>query len=188
MRKLILPALILAVPLAACSDALLEPEAGLDADAPPASLTRAAAGQPALLGALAQIRRATARYHDPAAAEADGYVDLEECITGPPGAGDMGVHFVKEGAIDATFDPAEPELLVYVPRGPGGGLHLAALEYYVPDETPSEAEAPELEGQPFEVLPEGHPLFPGYALHAWVWMQNPSGMFADFNPKVACPA
>ena len=24
------------------------------------------------------------------------------------------------------------------------------------------------------------------ALHAWVWKENPSGMFADWNPKASC--
>ena len=24
-------------------------------------------------------------------------------------------------------------------------------------------------------------------LHAWVWQPNPSGMFAEWNPKVQCP-
>lgn len=187
MRKPTVPVLLLAAVAAGCSDTPLQPDAGLDSPEGLVSLSHAVRNQPELQRALSAIRRATARYHDPDVAAADGYVNLGECIAGPPGAGDMGVHFVKGSAIDGAFDPAEPELLVYVPRGPGGGLHLASVEYYVPDGTPTEAEAPELEGQPFEVLPEGHPLYPGYALHAWVWLHNPSGMFADFNPKVSCP-
>lgn len=66
--------------------------------------------------------------------------------------------------------------------------HDVALEYRVPDEIPTEAEAPELAGEHFHVLPEGHPLFPGYALHARVWLHSSSGMFADLNPKVSCPS
>jgi hypothetical protein len=25
-----------------------------------------------------------------------------------------------------------------------------------------------------------------YALHAWVWQDNPAGTFAPFNPDVSC--
>jgi len=25
-----------------------------------------------------------------------------------------------------------------------------------------------------------------YILHAWVWKNNPSGMFEDWNPAVSC--
>jgi hypothetical protein len=27
-----------------------------------------------------------------------------------------------------------------------------------------------------------------YALHAWVWQDNPDGVFANFNPDVSCEA
>jgi hypothetical protein len=26
-----------------------------------------------------------------------------------------------------------------------------------------------------------------YVLHAWVWKNNPAGMFEDWNPDVSCP-
>jgi hypothetical protein len=26
-----------------------------------------------------------------------------------------------------------------------------------------------------------------YDLHVWLWMDNPSGMFAPWNPRVRCP-
>ncbi|MGH2385699.1 MAG: hypothetical protein ACRDGB_11715, partial [Candidatus Limnocylindria bacterium] len=26
-----------------------------------------------------------------------------------------------------------------------------------------------------------------YALHAWIWKENPSGLYAGFNPEVTCP-
>jgi hypothetical protein len=32
----------------------------------------------------------------------------------------------------------------------------------------------------------GLPSF--YELHAWLWKPNPSGVFADYNPRVHCPA
>lgn len=180
MRNPAVPIVLLAAFVAGCSEAPVEPTPGA------ASLSHTVRSQPELQRALASIRQATARYHDTDAAEADGYVNLGECISGPPGAGDMGVHFVKGSAINDSFDPSEPELLVYEPRR-DGGLHLVSVEYYVPDPDANEGDAPDLEGQEFEVLPEGHPLYPGYALHAWIWKHNPSGTFADFNPKVSCP-
>jgi hypothetical protein len=34
-----------------------------------------------------------------------------------------------------------------------------------------------------------HSFLPVHILHVWVWKDNPSGMFEDFNPKVgACPS
>jgi hypothetical protein len=30
----------------------------------------------------------------------------------------------------------------------------------------------------------GLPAF--YELHVWAWKTNPSGMFADWNPRVSC--
>jgi hypothetical protein len=27
---------------------------------------------------------------------------------------------------------------------------------------------------------------PFYALHAWIWRKNPSGMLAPYNPEIAC--
>lgn len=25
-----------------------------------------------------------------------------------------------------------------------------------------------------------------FALHAWIWLDNPAGMFAETNPRVSC--
>ncbi len=34
-----------------------------------------------------------------------------------------------------------------------------------------------------------HPSLPLWVLHAWVWKDNPAGVFADWNPAVRmCPA
>lgn len=53
-------------------------------------------------------------------------------------------------------------------------LELVAVEYFSTD--PDE----ELFGHNFSPAP-----FPGvYELHAWVWKDNPNGMFASFNPNV----
>ena len=42
---------------------------------------------------LAKVKQATARYHDVAVAEADGYVSTEECVFSPDGT--MGIHYVN---------------------------------------------------------------------------------------------
>jgi hypothetical protein len=32
-----------------------------------------------------------------------------------------------------------------------------------------------------------NPVLNWYVEHAWVWTENPSGLFADWNPNVSCP-
>jgi len=27
-----------------------------------------------------------------------------------------------------------------------------------------------------------------WSIHMWIWKENPSGLFADWNPRVQCPA
>lgn len=48
--------------------------------------------------------------------------------------------------------------------------------------------APEMFGQKFEAAHAGHG--PGqpwhYDRHVWAWTENPSGMFAPFNPRLSC--
>ena len=132
---------------------------------------------------LAALRRATVRYHDPAMAEADGYLMEDECISAaklgaPAELGAMGYHFVNPSLIDGTVDLLEPEVLVYEKRD-DGMLHLVAVEYLFVGE-----EAPELMGQQFQ---EFLPPFADFELHAWAWKGNPNGVFADFNPTVSCP-
>jgi hypothetical protein len=75
---------------------------------------------------------------------------------------------------------------------PDGTLRLVALEYVVLQEgwDASHASAPSLFGQDFMLTPAGNryglPAF--YALHAWIWKANPSGMFSPYNPSVGCGA
>src|SRR5262245_56489766 len=55
---------------------------------------------------LAQARRATAKYHDVAQAEADGYVNFNLYVPGE------GVHYIKFSRLDWNFDPAQPQTLL----------------------------------------------------------------------------
>ena len=134
--------------------------------------------------ALARLRSVTARFHDVAVAEADGYsVPLTGCVTDPT-LGGMGFHVGKASAIDGTVDPLEPEVLLYEPQA-NGQRRLVAVEFVVPYEfQPRDGPAPRLFGREF-VRTDAFEL---WALHAWIWRNNPSGMFADFNPTVSCGA
>jgi hypothetical protein len=137
---------------------------------------------------LAKVRAAVARYHTPERATAAGWQllpGLDHCFEHPDDGG-MGVHFIDPEQLgNGTLDPRRPEALVFVP-GPRGQLRLGAVEYIVPIADPDDP------GEPPSVL--GHDLHrlepvPGvhvWGLHVWLFAQNPTGMFADFNPRVSC--
>lgn len=62
------------------------------------------------------------------------------------------------------------------------GIHLVNA-WHASHEAP-----PVLMGQLFNYVGSpnryGIPAF--YELHVWAWKNNPSGMFADWNPMVSC--
>ena len=159
-----------------------------------ASIAYAATGvtDPTILAQLAQVRRATAKYHDVNAALADGYVPTPHCIA-EPGLGVMGIHYINPPRLmDSEVNILAPEILLYVESG--NGLKLVGVEYWfsigapdtpIPDPAPP---APVIFGRPLEGPMEAHEPGqpPHYDLHAWVWMGNPSGIFAPFNPNVSC--
>lgn len=141
-------------------------------------------------------KNATARFHDLDKAVEAGYevtvADLAgiTCISDPAGSGAMGVHMLNPTLLDATIDADAPELLVYEPKK-DGALKLAALEYLVLKsvwEAAGNVSPPSLFGQEFMLTPAGNryglPDF--YALHAWIWNPNPSGLFSPYNPRVSC--
>ncbi len=131
--------------------------------------------------ALATARAATAKYHDINEAIADGFVRVSPCVA-VPGIGAMGFHYANFArAGNPNLDPAEPETLLYVPDE-DGDLRLVGLEYtrFGPPTSP----APTLFGQEFHY----DSRLGAYTLHVWAWRNNPSGMFAPFNPKLGCPA
>jgi hypothetical protein len=132
---------------------------------------------------LAAARAGTAAYHDLQTAMDDQFIEPfnpNQCFTLPEAG--MGFHYVKPSRVaDVTPVAAEPELLVYMPDDKGV-QHLVAVEYLVPG-SPTDT-PPELFGQQFHFTP----LVSGWTLHAWIWRENPAGMFEDFNPKLRCPA
>jgi hypothetical protein len=145
---------------------------------------------------LADIRAATAPYHQVDAALAAGYElgyvngsgvrIITGCIAHPT-EGAMGYHYFNKQLIDdLVVDPLKPEGLVYAP-GTNGQLKLVAVEYVVPgpnSNPPGVSDPPSVFGMPMVILV---PAVGFYTLHAWVWGHNPSGMFAHWNPKVVCP-
>ena len=131
---------------------------------------------------IAAARAATARYHDINAALADGYIDVSFCMP------NMGFHYARPDLIgDGVFDPSQPEILVYAPSPTAKKMRLVALEYAVP--LPLSDDPPEGFDGLFDFWFEdlGFDL---WTLHAWVWLQNPDGIFAKNNPsrvEVECP-
>jgi hypothetical protein len=130
---------------------------------------------------LAEVRRATARFHSVQAAEAAGYEAFLECFDSELGG--MGQHYVDLGALDGTVEATHPEAMVYEVKR-NGRLELVAVEYIVPATFVDPANPPELFGQDFHL----NAALGVWVLHAWIWKANPSGMFADWNPRVGpCP-
>ena len=203
----------LALALAACADPSPTAPAGAHAGhAPSARAAQGDAGRPdaAVNAALAQVRRATARYHSVEQAMADGYTVWSPdpfaagatCTESAEGR--MGYHLVKPSlrgspaapaAGDAVLDPLQPEMLLYEKR-PNGTMRLVGVEYIVFEAAwervhGADAPAPTLFG--VTVPWSSHSFPPGvltpvphYELHVWLWSDNPNGMFSHWNPTIAC--
>jgi hypothetical protein len=131
---------------------------------------------------LASLRQATAAYHDFDQAVAAGWsAQITPCMADPT-AGGMGLHYGNVALIDGSVQVNEPELLLYEPEQ-NGRLRLVAVEYIIPYAFHArDAEPPTLFGQEFA----RNDVFQLWGLHAWVWKENPSGMFAAWNPTVTC--
>jgi hypothetical protein len=145
---------------------------------------------------LDALRQSLSKYQDVYNAVRDGYYSTVGCthydgqkMAGhaeyPKGA--MGIHFVNTGLVGPNPDPLRPPVLLYEPKN--GKLELIGVEWLVPMGIVKER--PVLFGQPFLGPMEGHePLIPKefthYDLHAWLFRENPLGMFAPTNSAVNC--
>jgi hypothetical protein len=154
---------------------------------------------PGVQAQIADVRRATARFHDFNFAihpNGGGYgglvIDLagKSCID-QPGQGGMGVHYVNGSLFNAQLDPLKPQALIYEPLA-NGEMRLVGVEYIVLKSVWDGAFAgttPRLFGRNFHLVAAGNryglPDF--YELHLWLWQPNRSGMFSDWNPAVRCP-
>lgn len=128
---------------------------------------------PLTLRELAQARRATAKYHDVANAIADGYVDVNLYTSGE------GYHYINFLLVDGNFNPEQPEGLLYANHPGGNGLTLVAVEYISPDTFP----VPQGFTGDDDVWQLEEP-FPVWVLNAWIWLNNPDGIFTFLNPRV----
>jgi hypothetical protein len=122
---------------------------------------------------LDRVRSATERYVDIAHAIADGYVDIDVIMP------NMGHHYLNESLLDDTFDVERPEILVYMPDG--DEMRLVAVEYAVPR---SLAEFAPMGFTGAADVWDRNTTFQLWTLHAWVWRENPNGVFAPLNPTV----
>ena len=157
---------------------------------------RPASAQDQYKAQIDALRKAMEKYKDYKVAIRDLYLSTVGCVhySGEKipdhmvyAKGAMGVHFANL-TIKGPPDPMKPNVLVYEPVGKE--LKLVAVEWLVPM-TPDAKEAPTLFGQKFMGPMEGHePLIPKefvhYDLHAWLFKDNPLGMFEATNPKVSC--
>ncbi len=180
-----LPLLLLGATLIACE---AEP-VGVQADARGLDSSILANRASTTEGAvLAEIRRATARYHRLEVALEEGYVFRTACHFSA--AGGKGHHYRKPPLTDGIVDPSQPEILLYEPQE-NGTERLVGVAFLVPAAAwdPFNAQPPSLNGQAFlDRRPAGSlgPPFPHYALFVWVWRHNTNGMYAQYNPDVSC--
>ena len=129
---------------------------------------------------LALARLATSRYHDVEEAVEAGYAP-HECMDMSPGETHV-VHYINLSLVDGRVRVWQPEGLLYE-HDPDGHLKLAGVLYIKPDadgDPATDEDRPTLFGVPFAgPMPAHHGLPLHYHLHAWIWSQNPDGMFAD---------
>lgn len=158
------------------------------------------AGNPVLAKALAALRDTTDVFHDVNVARAAGYRPSSAgCESSSAGA--MGIHYgngVLLGVVprsnpttgtDPVINPLRPEVLLYEPQA-DGSLRFVGIEFVVYRAAwdAIHSEPPTFFGVPFDRRfgSEAHGHADHYELHIWLWRNNPSGMFAPWNPKVTC--
>lgn len=128
-----------------------------------------------------KVRAATEQFKSADAAVAAGYKHTDHCVERQP-IGGMGLHFNHPDLLDATLEVEKPEVLVYE-RRPDGTYKLNGIEYLVPISQWKKDEPPTIMGQS---LKRADSLGIWY-LHVWIWEPSPTGLFADWNPRVKCP-
>ena len=154
-----------------------------------------------LVGQLDTLREATDKYHDFEVALSDGFTPSREQVA------NMGAHFVhRERENDGVFDPAKPDFLLYVrdevkewelvgtgflqpthlvgqdhPEAFVGPLdnwhtHFSLCSHFRGTFSATEEECVERGGLWFDTF--------GWMIHAYVWVDNPLGVFHMWNPNI----
>ena len=138
---------------------------------------------------LAELRQVTERFKSLDAAKGAGYATQITPCWAHHSAGAMGYHYGNTNLFDASAKLLEPEIVIYEPEK-NGTMRLVGLEYIVPlaaweaagHDLGDATDVPQLLGQKFT----RHSFLPIFKLHIWLWRNNPSGTYADWNPKVSC--
>jgi hypothetical protein len=155
---------------------------------------------------LDQARNATEKYRDVRAAIADGYQAIGPDVPG------MGIHYVRRHAGSDNFDVEHPPILLYEKdTSATGGLALVGVSYLYRAQAGDDGQPL---NPPFPkslakwhrhenicVLPDNSTP-PGmteqqcaarsghfttetqWMVHAWIWKDSPTGVFAPSNPAV----
>lgn len=131
--------------------------------------------------AVVELRKATAPFHSIDRALAAGYKQQTECVERQP-EGAMGYHFDNAELRDGVLEVEKPEVLVYEKRA-DGSFKLNGVEYIVPIDAWKRSDPPTVMGQPMKRFDQAGFWY----LHVWIWEHSPSGLFADWNPRVKCP-
>jgi hypothetical protein len=147
-------------------------------------------GEPSVAAFVDCARAATERYHDQANAILDGYRVIGRDFPA------MGEHWINVSLLfDGRFEAAHPEVLTYTavagaPRLLGVAYALPLLAGEAPPDWPPGANAWHDHARTIEqetVLSQhdGHAHRAQTArlamMHAWIWTDNPDGMFAADN-------
>lgn len=130
--------------------------------------------------AVERLRSATAPFRSVDRAVAAGYTQETGCVENPP-EGAMGYHFTKARLRDGILQVEEPEVLVYEKRA-DGSFKLNGVEYIVPVDSWHRSDPPTIMGQTMKRFDKAGIWY----LHVWIWEPSPSGLFADWNPRVTC--
>jgi len=167
---------------------------------------------------LEQVRAATERFRDVKVALAEGYIadpsntcETAEMMGKPASLGAMGIHYFRPDMLGISGPPNprvdgngthtdfnKPSVLIYEPQA-DGSLQLVAVENLVFQKSwraAGNTKPPSFHGvewdtmqdDPATKIDEAHMFEPHYDRHVWLYRDNPSGMFAQFNPNVSCKA
>lgn len=156
------------------------------ATAPEASLASHSHGPAATMTAadaalLKELKARVNKYHSFVRAGKDGYgTAITGCMENRP-IGGMGVHYANTTLLDGTVTPLVPEVLIYAP-GPNRSKKFVGVEFIIPYPAWNQPTPPTLFGQTFAA----NDTFQVWALHVWTTLDNPNGIFADWNPRVSC--
>ena len=158
---------------------------------------------------LNALRASTEKYRDVRTARADGYERDALNICETPAhmgllqdMGAMGIHYLRrdllgigkdQTRLDVTTaytDFTQPAGLIYEPQA-DKSLVLVAIENVVSTaawEAAGHKAPPTFYDAPFRLRPanSGMQTASQYELQIWLYRDNPSGMFAPYNPKVTC--